>query len=1359
MPNRFSSSGDYGQTFAYLYDQHQRSMEAAVQRVDEKREAELAAKDSLVFTRWQEGKISGGELMAYINQRMRQTSYDKAQQLRWREAAIQYGSQIADERAEAAYAQTGDINALIGHYASRLSATASGTPEATELAKRLQGLREQRDADNLRKQAKRITRAIERGDMTNKDLLAFYRDQLKVLPSNSPLREGVRDAISQLRSQMRDEQFQVAMTKIDTALATGQISPADAAEQKQAILTSFEIEARDPSGFWVWQEEIRKLRATPSPAEISQLEFDLAQGNISQEQYLAKIEEYANRIEPFDLQAAWNLRMEAQKSANEDKLFDPSALGLKAGPGLGAASPRGVPYSGTIEVVRNLGTRGIKQVSQMDGSAYADYNCTMAAGASLAIAMGYTGLSGADLRYLSGVTGAATNVQQLQYALQKAGVDGTRLSWQDRIGFEQFKERLGNGAPAVLSGWLGDIPQELNTSGIIGGHAMFVAGYDPKRDAFLMLDPAKSSDQGTWWPSSIVEGFGWGGERFGQALFAPRGTVNPRTLARVGGRVQHVSVNAPGRLPSTPPGAGGLFDPGPDRNRAVQDAHIRSARAEDRRLQQRLKDAGLEPGPELDTTSEVQAELARRQRSYVEMDKTINEWVAGFAEDGDDIQTVVLGSSRQELSRDDIAQMQVELIRLLDGQEILYDAIGDIDGAASARRMKAETVTIGVGINSIDKEFGIGRLQREANASLASLRGVTDPRRIRSILEDVGGFIEQLSGVEEAGPQAGAGLPTRGPQTEADEDIQEMQTGLSDEIEAQQGFYAAALPIIADTQMPYEEKIASLQEIGEAFGVQYPSGWPGDGVKDFTGDPAGRLVVEVMQKFHEQILLETIDPATGLYLGEQISIDGEVIVVPTKESRRLVPAPDGSQVEVPDREPVLDALTGPQLKRIEALGYEPKDLPIVVMGTAGGGQRSIRVLPDFVDYSGVRYAVWGKLTESQVAGLPDDLKKAYQASGAGLPLDDDTLALASFNTVGAITHWAQQGVIERKNFQVERILVPNIDGRTLRAWYKDSATRRWHPDNLPFIGRASDSPLTSALIAHDLTGMTIADNGKVQPQLTVVVEDADPTTAGVAAPYQDGLDPIKVGQTIRDKEAQGYRIDPLAMRDPDNPSVVITYTQDDDEYIDQWGKATLTIQDQVAVQQRARAEASDKLATVLPPEEAADMVFWDEQDKRERARLMGIDYDTGRWLPGAQIAGGATQPSNAVLDDLGIIRDTPGPKTTARFDPLETGLLRARGVAAQNLAEQAKARAAAVSTAKTGISTLPKVSTPIAKPPTGNTAFNPLDGARTAPTTTVVAQPKPSTGTMLGIPAPTVLARPQTTTTKPSPAPYMYGSS
>lgn len=1313
MANRFSTGNDYSQTFMYLYEQNQRSMEAAVARQDARRESELAAKDSLVFTRWQEGKISGAELMAYINQRMRQSAYDPAQQKKWREAAITYGTQIADDQAEADYAQSGNISALIGHYAGRLSQTKRGTPEYLELTKRLSSLREQRDTDNLRKQAKRISRAIERGDATTKDLIAFYREQLQTLPAGSPLREQVRDTLSQLRVQERNDQFQSQMTQIDSQLATGHMSPQEAARQKQQLLQQFDIETRDPTNFWVWQEEIRRLRATPDPAAVAKLEFDFANGTVSPEQYIAQIDRWAMQIAPFDLEASWQLRTEAQKLVDgiATPLPRPGALGMsETGPG---SSLYGGGYSGAVEVVRRL-PGSLRHITQFDSSKFSSTNCAMASGAMLAHAMGAQGLTGADLRYITGDVSGGTNVTQLQAALGNLGIKNTSL--ENNIGFEQFKQRLAGGSPAVLQGWGGNVPTQLRGRYGDIGHGIFVAGYDPKRDAFLVLDPAGHKRQGIWWPSVVMQNFGWATPGYGQALFAPSNTVDPKTLERVGGKIKYISVDERGSLPSTPSNAGGQFDPGPQTSQKLQDAMARKQRDEDRRLQRRLRDAGIEPGPELDTVQEVEEELERRWKSYNELDETIQEWIAGYAQDGEDVQEVVIGGSRTTLSREDIGAMQSELLSLVDGQELFYNALDDGKGAADARKLKTNIVTDGVSINSISAQVGIARLEREAQATLVGIQRMTDPLEIMTALGDLDEILVQLGDVETARQEAAEAQPwnpfedgvpeqVAADRTEVEEQQAELKTGVAPEITKQRSYYLGALEVIRNPELTRDERITALVELGDQFDIGYPTGWPDGTIKDFTGDLPGRIIAEAFQKYDETMLLRTADPdleAQGFPdrpMGEALIIDGELVVLPTKQTNRQVPTPDGGTIMVPDR--VMDPAYLPKvyLERMESLGYKADDLPLVVIRGSDGELVHRRTLPTQVPYEGIDYLVWGNTK-------PDNLPKGLTYE-KGQPLTEDDLSHPFFSGYGAFQTNIASRVLDPRKLMVERIILPGPRGAT-SVWYKDPGTRRWHEGNLPFIGRASTG-IEDANFGHGYTGMRVdQQTGQAWPELDTDTNIMDYTTMGVAVPFQKGIDPMQAGQYVQAQERAGLRIDPLRVRDIDDPMRIIEYSPDDDEYTLQWARYS-TIQSIIVEQQKARAEAMSKLMTVNP-EQAAEAPFLTDMEKRERARVAGIDYDTGEWLPGTDPLMAQKPPSQEMLQEFGIdvgqTVEEAKPKASL-FDPVKSALDTARGVIAANKADLERRKAEAASATKV-TSSLPKVTVPKAPAPKPQTQLAPL---------------------------------------------------
>jgi hypothetical protein len=178
MPQRFGQATDPSATFAFLARDNALEIRQRAQAVDRAREEELAAKDAEMFTRYQEGKISGADILAYIQQRIRQTGYDKAQQRKWKAALVEYTNSVMDNRAAAEYARTGNIGDYIAHWTRRLSGTEKGTPERTQIQQQLKALKDEQAAKSLQRRAINIQNKIASGQMNTKDLIDFYQDEL-----------------------------------------------------------------------------------------------------------------------------------------------------------------------------------------------------------------------------------------------------------------------------------------------------------------------------------------------------------------------------------------------------------------------------------------------------------------------------------------------------------------------------------------------------------------------------------------------------------------------------------------------------------------------------------------------------------------------------------------------------------------------------------------------------------------------------------------------------------------------------------------------------------------------------------------------------------------------------------------------------------------------------------------------------------------------------------------------------------------------------------------------------------------------------------------------------------------------------
>jgi translation initiation factor 2B subunit (eIF-2B alpha/beta/delta family) len=249
MPQRFGQSTDYSQNFAYLARENQTRLEQGAARLDRKNQEEQAAEDELMFAKYAEGKVSGQQLIAYIQRRVRETSHDKAQQDKWKAALVEYENNVADELATAAYEESGDVNAFIKHWKERLASTKKGTPERTQIQKVLGQLREQRDGKALMTGADRIMRQIQRGKATTKDLIDYYKDAIASGKYDEEQKNNIRNTIAELQQKQKAEKYRLAETDIDQRLSRGDISPQEAARLKQENANKFGLQKQDPVAY------------------------------------------------------------------------------------------------------------------------------------------------------------------------------------------------------------------------------------------------------------------------------------------------------------------------------------------------------------------------------------------------------------------------------------------------------------------------------------------------------------------------------------------------------------------------------------------------------------------------------------------------------------------------------------------------------------------------------------------------------------------------------------------------------------------------------------------------------------------------------------------------------------------------------------------------------------------------------------------------------------------------------------------------------------------------------------------------------------------------------------------------------
>jgi hypothetical protein len=1228
MPSRFSSQYDHSQTFQFLVEQNERQLEAQTRALDAEREAEWAARDSLVFTKWQEGKLSGNELMAHINKRMRQTGYDKAQQLQWKEAAVQYGNVIADEKAEAAFAENDDLNALISHYTKRLAGTKAGTPERREIAERLKGLREKRETDQVRTQARRIQRQIDRGKMSTKDMIDFYKSKLGEV-TNRDLRQDIKDNIAKLQGKLREERFDVAMNDIDTQLASGHMSPQAAADAKVKLIDKFGIRDQNPVAFSEWQTHIQQLRATPDPAEVEKLELALIAGNITPEEYSARIRQFADQIAPFDLTGSWELKQEAQNFINdyatpleEDSLLGKASAGRQRSDGT---------YSGPIEVVRKLRGNAIKHITQFDGGKYNSTNCGMAAGAMVAHMMGYTGLTGSDLRSLSGDTAGGTNAWQAMGALtsKQVGIPSDSLDTRSNWSFDEFKQRVANGAPAVLSGWTGDLPPQLNSTSGIMGHGVAIAGYDAKRDAFLVLDPSGRGNQAkAWWPAEVVRSFAWGGQGGfnGIAMIGPANTIDPKTLSRVGGKIKHIDVTAPPeRFPDAPP-IQNAMEPGPQVQAQVANDSLTKLQ------KQRLRDAGINPGKDLDTKQEVNALLAERQTDIESLRQVVDEWVELSGVPGafdEETGSVTLVTTGQVISANEIADIQKRLLFALDGQQILHRANGQPAEAAAAQRAKNEIMVEASVVNTIEASYAVGRIAREMRSNFTDISGAQTPEERRVLANDIMDSLGDIAAIFDAEQ------PEEEPeeQTDAQSKAARVDTVMAPN---EWGTLTDLLGEAADAETSEEAAQVLMGGLGE--------------LELFTENE--ELISQIATLTIEQKAIETEE-------ARYVAAGGRLHVVTYDEFEAVDPNTGETYPQY-----VMDVSNLPEdvQQSMADNNISVKDLAPLLLPDPSGAVE-VEIIPEYAEYGGLKFLIGTNdglsRTRLEDIDIPDDVIDAIEERRA---LSADAVASLSPAQKEILI---AQGSLRESPFYAQRA---QWGGRT---WWKNEGVAGqdpvWSEGRLQFafsnIGDADDPILNDGGYVGQKE-----DAARSWPALDVEENETDTGTLLLAA---EGVPDNVRDEKAREMLEEGRFPSVVNVPDPTNPDVLIEMPAEN-VLVSEFIRPLFRVAEEVFSAQKAR---DDAMVTTLSEDEAAEYNAWSDAEKQDYADSMGWNLETKSFGP---IQTGEQEAVNK-LKALGI-KGTPetAAEEPVRYDPQKVATEQALGVKKANKLERDAKRKAAL---------------------------------------------------------------------------------
>jgi hypothetical protein len=1120
-------------------------MEAAASRVDRQREEEIAAEDELMFKKYAEGKVSGQEIIAYIQKRVQETGYDKAQQDKWKAALIEYRNNVADETATAEYEKTGDINKFINHWKTRIGATKKGTPERTQIQQLLSQLREERDHDKLKSGADRIMREITKGKKSTTDLIAYYREALKTGKFDSDTKSQIRDTIANLQKQHRQEQYQVANLKIDEELARGGISPAEAAKRKQKNANQYGLQTTDPVAYAQLQGEMRVLNATPDPVEVQKWQNDLESEKITPLQFAAQMEKWADQIARYDQRAAWELRGQAQKVVSQYE----AAESLPGGGIIGHGDNDGDSYGGPAQAVGKFVANRVKiaHVSQLDGGTYSQINCTMASAAMMGHTMGVEGLTGSDLRAQTGDTEGGTTLLQAKGALEKNGVYGLR--YKDNYDYNKFVTNIKQGATAMVSGYLGNMAGSgLNNAGASYNHNVYVTKYHPKK-GFLVLDPAKRNDKGTWISEKQMRAFAWTGSigsasRNGSVMFSPKGTLttqwnkgksyDPRKNKAYSQRVSRTQM----QNEKTKSGAmfGGYVDEGvafigvdepaatPQgeqyegqfaKGTSIADIAAATAAVEESwatpEHKERLANAGITYGDAgLDTRSEVEAAVNERTAAVANSKQWIDAFESAYR-GGDGAVRVTVGSQVRFLTLEDVSDLERELVESLDGLAMLNTALGNNEGTAFARETISEVIKQSQNLTMTDMAWEENALVRNGMHRLEEADGIEGTRAaLEEMAEDLNDFV---SGYGEQQPGYD---PTTGTVTDEDRMVETEQDVMVNAVgdNPLAGRAEALGQLIEQMNDPTTDPdVVNMMviEFAEAFEEELPKGWP-DRMPEGEQMPSG-LGAALTQMADNFNTVHQLD----LEQGEMVYVEGGQIFVPYESAvqvtasgeRAVQPDTESTAGELGIPEEEIDPETGMRiggaseqvldLDYLTEQGYEiPPEFTLTGMGLpkafimVDGQPTAVSVIPTQQSMGPSMLRV--NDVEKVLAVLGKDKLEGLEENGM---LSSDLLESFTPAQIAALVQGGENAGLIKEPVMAWTMRLPGQQ----HSWFQDPQTQQWHYNGLPHIGTGGATiPGAPEDAEVNYIGSKYGKNGAPTPDSEGWDTTANAST-GVTTPY------------------------------------------------------------------------------------------------------------------------------------------------------------------------------------------------------------------------------------------------------------------
>lgn len=760
--DRFGQANDYSQTFAYLAQQNLNWLEDKAEDAEARRESEQAAKDQQVFDRYNAGKLTDEQLLDYIRRRIKETAYDPEQQADWRQALLQYTESINDSRALREFERSRDYAGYISYLRTKLGGMKGNSAKKAEIEQQIQQLIDQRDQGSVAKGADRILLDIQRGRATYEDLLEFYQNKLKVV-SDPALKQQIRGQITDITGRIRDDGIQNQVAALGRQLANHSITPQQYGQRLKEIANASGYRESNAAQYNAWMDDATKaINTVTDTGRLADIDGRLQRGEITPQQAMNLYYREADRYKESDPGTYFQIRNLGWEIGHkppdpipgQTPLPNPGVLGL----------PNGT--KGNIVQKGNVGNNIFRYITQLDGSEFGQVNCVYASASMLAYAMGYREkgggfLSGGDLRYLSGDRGIGTNLDEAQAALAKLGIGDLRNFNDRHVSFEAFKKKVGQkGMPAVLMGVNNNLPQNLKAfSGAARGHGVFVAAYDPKKDAFLWYDPAVSKNQnpdynGIWVDADVVKNFGWGPgysdstgswSFSGQALFAPPGTIKGDWSADHVKRppIHYVNVDDAPVRPETPKRYKGYNNRGPSTvepaGNPVVDSKGRPRGAKNGRY-------FTDEGHLIDTVEEVQAELEKNGRRLEILNKL--DEAQGKGKD-----RVTIGGQTYLLNDDLFKSLDKERLDIYD-HDIMFGEAAGLDNVVTARtKDRVSFLAAAASRNSLDAAVVLNTAVRDAWKDFQRANDDPDPTAALRKAREISARLKVLSGTLQQGKQ------------------------------------------------------------------------------------------------------------------------------------------------------------------------------------------------------------------------------------------------------------------------------------------------------------------------------------------------------------------------------------------------------------------------------------------------------------------------------------------------------------------------------------------------------------------------------------------------------------------------------